>query len=319
MLHITNGDSVITSFKEGEIPGTYLPWRDVLHDGPVPRRDSLEALSDARAAFLADAFGGAGYQAARAEFAERDRALASFADHDEVVLWFEHDLYDQLQLLQILAWLADHDISRGRVSLIQIGSHPHVPNFQGLGQLNGAQLAALLPTRSPITPRHLEIGRDAWAAFCADDPTALCAAAARRYDPEMPFLSAALIRFLEEYPSVRDGLTRTERQLLSVIAAGTTRRKALWWASQQLETSCWGDLSVYARLDSLADAPRPLVERVDEERVAITDTGRRILDGRERRDPREIDRWLGGVHLGPGRPDWRWHERDQTVTVSLAE
>lgn len=317
MLHITNGDSVITSFKEGEIPGAYLPWRDVLHDGPVPRRDSLEALSDARAAFLADAFGGAGYQAARAEFAERDRALASFADHDEVVLWFEHDLYDQLQLLQILAWLADHDISRGRVSLIQVGRHPDVPNFQGLGQLNGAQLAALLPTRSPITPRQLEIGRDAWAAFCADEPTALCAAAARRYDPEMPFLSAALIRFLEEYPSVRDGLTRTERQLLSVIAAGTTKRKALWWASQQLETSCWGDLSVYARLDSLADAPHPLVARVDADYVGLTDSGRRVLAGQERRDPREIDRWLGGVHLGPGRPDWRWNERDQTITVSL--
>src|SRR5262245_26711672 len=103
MLHITNGDSVIMSFKDGQIPGTYMAWKDVLHDGPVPRRDSLEALSDVRAAFLADAFGGGeGYEAARAEFAQRDGALASFADHDEVVLWFEHDLYDQLQLLQIL-------------------------------------------------------------------------------------------------------------------------------------------------------------------------------------------------------------------------
>jgi hypothetical protein len=318
MLHITNGDSVITSFKTGQIPGTYLAWRDVLHDGPVPKRDSLEALSDVRAEFLANAFGGAGYETARAEFAQRDRALASFADHDEVVLWFEHDLYDQLQLLQILSWLADHDISRGRVSLIQIGSHPDIPNFQGLGELNGAQLAALLPTRSPITARQLQIGREVWAAFCAEDPTLLSAAARRQYGPDMPFLSAALFRFLEEYPSIRDGLTRTERQLLTVIAAGTTKRKALWWASQQYETSCWGDLSVYDRLDRLADAAHPLVQRVDEQHVTLTDAGRRILDGRERRDPRETDRWLGGVHLGPGRLDWRWHEDDRTVTVSLA-
>jgi len=318
MLHITNGDSVIASFKEGRIPGTYLAWRDVLHDGPVPKRDSLEALSDVRAAYLADAFGGgAGYEAARAEFAERDRALASFADHDEVVLWFEHDLYDQLQLLQILSWLADHDVSRGRVSLIQIGSHPDIPNFQGLGQLNGAQLAALLPTRSPLTSRQLDIGRDVWTAFCAEEPTALCVAAAHRYEPDMPFLSAALIRFLEEYPSVGDGLTRTERQLLKVIAAGTTKRKALWWASQQLETSCWGDLSVYDRLDTLAVRPHALVERVDDDHVALTDKGRRILAGEDRCDPRELDRWLGGVHLGDGRPDWRWNERDRTVTVSL--
>ena len=64
MLHVTNGDSVIASFHAGHIPGEYLPWRDVLHDGPVPRRDSLEALSDVRAAYLADTFGGAGYEAA---------------------------------------------------------------------------------------------------------------------------------------------------------------------------------------------------------------------------------------------------------------
>jgi hypothetical protein len=316
MLHITNGDSVITSFRQGRVPGTYLPWRDVLHDGPVPRRESLEALSDVRAGYIAGTFGGDDYDRVRAGFAERDRTLTSFADHDEVVLWFEHDLYDQLQLLQILAWLADHDCPRGHVSLIQIGQHPDIPNFQGLGQLNGAQLAALLPTRSPVTARQLATGRETWRAYCADDPTAL-AAMAHRHEPDMPFLSAALIRLLEEYPSARDGLTRTERQLLNVITAGTTKRKALWWASQQLETCCWGDLSVYLRLDSMIDTPHPLVERVDADNVGLTAAGQRALAGEVPRDPRVIDRWLGGVHLGRDLPDWRWDERARTVTVSL--
>jgi len=316
MLHVTNGDSVIKSFTEGRIPGTYLPWRDVLHDGPVPARDSLDAMSDARAAYHAGSTHGPEYETQRAGFSERDGTLASYTDHDELVLWFEHDLYDQLQLLQILDWLAGQDASRGRVSLIQIGQHPEVPNFQGLGELNGAQLAALLPTRAPVTARHLAIGRETWRAFCADDPTAL-STMARRHEPDMPFLSAALIRLLEEYPSARDGLTRTERQLLKVIAAGTTKRKAVWWASQQLETSWWGDLSVYLRLDMLIDAPHPLVERVDADHVGLTGTGQRVLAGEARCNPRAIDRWLGGVHLGRDLPDWRWDEPARTVTVSL--
>lgn len=316
MLHVTNGDSVIMSFNEGRMPGTYLAWRDVLHDGPMPRRDSLEAESDVRAAFHAGQSSGPDYEKFRAGFAERDRMLESFADHDEVVLWFEHDLYDQLQLSQILSWLSHNEGARDRVSLIQIGEHPEVPNFQGLGQLNGAQLAALLPTRRPVTARQVDIARNAWAAFCADDPTMLCERA-RRHEPEMPFLAPALTRFLEEYPWTADGLTRTERQLLKVIAAGTTKRKALWWASQQFETSYWGDLTVYDRLDTLATRPHALVQRVDNENVALTESGRRILAGEDRCDPRELDRWLGGVHLGPGRPDWRWNERDRTVTVSL--
>jgi len=316
MLHITNGDSVVASFTEGRIPGAYLPWRDVLHDGPVPRRDSLEATSDVRAAYHAGSAEGPEYQTWRAGFAERDGTLASFADYDELVLWFEHDLYDQLQLLQILDWLGGQDLSARRVSLIQIGEHPDVPNFQGLGQLTGAQLAALLPTRSPVTPRQLAIGREAWRAFGADDPTALAAFIHLR-EPEMPFLSAALIRLLEEYPSSRDGLTRTERQLLKAIASGTTKRDAVWRASQEFETSYWGDLSVYLRLELMIDAPHPLVTRVDGDHVGLTAIAHRVLAGEARHDPREIDRWLGGVHLGRDLPDWRWNERTRTVTVSL--
>src|ERR1041384_3273164 len=99
MLHITNGDSVVESFRDGGMPGTYLPWRDVLHDGAVPQRQTLRALSDVRAKEIAHLGGDGDYNAIRAEFAKRDETLEAFYEHDEVVLWFEHDLYDQLQLL----------------------------------------------------------------------------------------------------------------------------------------------------------------------------------------------------------------------------
>lgn len=309
MLHITNGDSVIHGFNDGRIAGTFLAWRDVLHDGPMPRRSSLEEESDARAAYHAGRASGPEYEVHRTGFAQRDRVLESCVNRDEVVLWFEHDLYDQLQLLQVLARLPHG--ARERTSLIQIGEHPEVPHFQGLGQLNGAQLAALLPTRRPVTARQVDVARNAWAAFGADDPTMLCEVA-RRDEPEMPFLAPALTRFLEEYPWATDGLTRTGRQLLTAIAAGTTKRRALWSASQQFETCSWGDLSVYARLDTLIVRPHPLVERVDDDHVALTEAGQRVLAGEDHCDPREVDRWLGGVHLGPGRPDWRWNAGERT-------
>ncbi len=134
----------------------------------------------------------------------------------------------------------------------------------------------------------------------------------------MPFLAAALARFLEEYPSVRDGLSRTERQLLTVMSGGPIKRRAVWAATQQFETAYWGDLSVYARLDTLMTGPRPLAEAVSADSVTLTPAGRDVIEQRQRRDPRETDRWLGGVHLGHGRPDWRWDEAARTVTVSLA-
>src|SRR5262245_5722578 len=220
MLHITNGDSVVFGFRDGQIPGTYLPWRDVLHDGPVPPTDSLARLSDVRARVVSSPDE---YQAVRASFAERDHVLADFRAHDETVLWFEHDLYDQLQLLQILDWLSGQDRSGARITLIQIGTHPEVSPFFGLGQLTGRQLAELLPRRQPVTQGQFAIGREGWAAFRAPDPGALAAMATRSF-PEMPFLQAALIRCLEEYPSTDGGLSRLERQLLEAGASGARHR-----------------------------------------------------------------------------------------------
>ena len=37
-LHITNGDCVADTLREA-IEGEVMPWRDVLHDGPVPDVD----------------------------------------------------------------------------------------------------------------------------------------------------------------------------------------------------------------------------------------------------------------------------------------
>ncbi|HYO49233.1 MAG TPA: DUF1835 domain-containing protein, partial [Chloroflexia bacterium] len=135
MLHITNGESVGERIKQAGVPGDVLAWNDVLHEGPIPAGLTLDKMSDVRARFIADA-GWGSYDKVRADFARRDDALARFGEHEEVVLWFEHDLYDQLQLIQILDWFSRRDLGKTTISLICIGSHPELPNFRGLGELN---------------------------------------------------------------------------------------------------------------------------------------------------------------------------------------
>ena len=52
ILNITNGDCAVDVMKEAGIPGSYLPWRDVLHDGPVPEKLSFEELLVIREKFI---------------------------------------------------------------------------------------------------------------------------------------------------------------------------------------------------------------------------------------------------------------------------
>ena len=99
-LIITNGDSAAAKMRDARINGEILCWRDILHEGPVPRTGTLEELSAIRVGYLAGGGWGDPEEIAAA-FASRDGTMRSLADYSEVTLWFEHDLYDQLQLLQI--------------------------------------------------------------------------------------------------------------------------------------------------------------------------------------------------------------------------
>ncbi|GAA5085109.1 hypothetical protein HNP84_009408 [Thermocatellispora tengchongensis] len=218
-LHVSNGDAT-------DLPGTgiarrVLYWRDVLHEGPVPAVGP-EELRRIRAAFLIQADADDRGEA-MAMFAERDRTLKANRD-GEYVLWFEADLYDQLQIIQILARLADLDVPAQRVTLIRIGEYPGIARFGGLGQLTAGQLRELPATKAcaRLTPDALRLAARAWAAFRAPTPEGLGAIAANR-SPDLRFLGEAFDRLSREYPATRDGLSREREESILAAARGRVR------------------------------------------------------------------------------------------------
>ena len=204
MLHITNGDFAVAVLSKA-VAGALLPWRDVLHEGPVHAGIPLAALSRRRAQFIAST-GWGSFKSIESGFAERDAILQTAGEHEEVVLWFEHDLYDQLQLIQLLDWF---------------GSHPHprlslVCEAEYLGDMTPARAADLFKARSSVRAEQVIEAQKAWAAFGGPDPRRI------RTDPvpSLPFLGPALFRLLEEFPWTTDGLSRIERQTLDALAGG---------------------------------------------------------------------------------------------------
>ena len=326
MLHVTNGDSAGQSLREG-LNGEVLAWRDVLHDGPVPADLSKGELEDVRARFLADR-AWARYEEVRTEFATRGATLDAARNGDEIVLWFEHDLYDQLQLIQILAWFADRPSPAARLSLICIDSYPGVDRFVGLGQLTSEQLAGLFPARREVTAAQLHLGRRAWEAFRSPDPTRIEELLAGD-TTELPFLASAFRRHLQQFPSISMGLSRTEYQILEVVISGIRSLERIFVATQDLEESPFlGDSSLREYVSDLFSGDRPLLRPVDwgspgppspplapEREVELTEWGRRVrarqadwilLRG-------EIDRWLGGVHLSGRDARWRWDPEEERL------
>ena len=323
MLHVTNGDATVERLRDAGFADDIIAWRDALHEGPVPAGLAPDALGDVRARYIAEQ-GWATFADARHDLARRDATLARVAAHDEVVLWFEHDLYDQLQLLQVLDRLAGCDLAGTKLSLICVGAFPGVERFLGLGQLEAAQIASLFPRRRAVTAGQLALARDAWAAFRSPDPSTI-ARLLGRDTSALPFLRGALIRHLEQFPAVSDGLSRTERQILTSVAAGARTPVDVFLADQALEEHPFmGDTIVWAYLVRLGADPRPLVafagdgrgapkssgadpDALRQQTVALTPHAHDVLGGRvDRLADAGIDRWLGGVHLSGADSPWRW-------------
>ena len=288
-LHITNGDCAAEVLRKAGVPGDILPWRDALHEGPVRADLPLEELSKLRAGFIAEA-GWAKRELAEAQLGERDAMLRGAAGRPEVVLWFEHDLYDQLQLIQLLAWFAVHE--HPRITLVCEAEY--------IGSMTPARAADLYRARARVTRHDLQTALAAWAAFGSGDPFAL---QRRSYaTANLRFLPAALRRLLEEYPWTGDGLSRIEREALSPLRRGPCGVQAIFQTVQAQEDPVFvGDAVLEWHLRRLARDG--LVQGGPEWR--LTARGGDVLAGRaDAWQSARAPRWLGGVQVRDGHPRW---------------
>jgi hypothetical protein len=312
MLHVTNGDSTVPGIQATGVGGDVIPWRDVLHEGPVPAGVDAAGVRAVRARFLAGC-GWGDAEAIEAEMRARDERLATALRRDEVVvLWFEHDLYDQLQLLQVL----DAMDGAGEVEAIL--------SDRFLGAMDVDELAALWPDRAPLRPDQVALARLAWEAVRAPGPQGI-EALLTTHTAALPHLGPALRRHLEELPAAGDGLGRTERQALEAIAAGARSPHDVFLATQRAEEAPFlGDTWMWTRLSELGQgagrlvqttagaplAPPPPHSEADcftEQELALTDAGRAVLAGdADRCALVPFHRWIGGIHLTGPDPEWRW-------------
>src|SRR3954449_5045091 len=248
MLHLTNGDSAVSGIEATGVGGDVVPWRDALHEGPLPADADAAQLRAVRARFLADC-GWGDADAIEAGMRARDERLAAARDTGEpIVLWFEHDLYDQLQLLQVL------DAIDGAAAVEAI-----LPD-RFLGAMAPGDLAALWDERAPVRRDEVALARLAWEAVRAPEPAAI-GALLDTHTAALPHLAPALRRLLEELPAVGDGLSRTERQALAAIAAGARTPPEVFAAAQRAEEAAFlGDTWMWARLHELGQGERRLVQ-----------------------------------------------------------
>lgn len=324
-LHLRCGSDLQRVLPQAGFTGDFLEYSHPLCQGPIPAEGDLVAI---RARFMARTYGRE-MDLTEAAFAKRlareEAALARAAgDYQRIALWFEHDHYDQLILVRVLAAFADH----GAPPVLELVSANHFPGserFLGLGQLPPEGLRLLWNGRRPLGSEALALGARTWTALHDATPSAL-AAIARSASTVLPDLPGALVRHLQELPWTGDGLGLTERLSLELIAGGTPTIGQVFAALiREREPLPWlGDLMFLAIVEAMMqahDAPFAVTAETrdlawPQRRLELTDTGRQLLAGeRDWLDCDPPERWVGNVRIARDEAvGWRWDDETRQPT-----
>ncbi len=301
MIILTNGSSGIEALRKAGVTDEIFSWDDVLHDGPV-RDLPMANLVQERSKYLAQHLPHSTESIAR-RFLERNSYLEKRSTSDPLVLVFEHDLYDQLQLIQILHYC--HELGRtDRVWLAQCDDF--------IGEISSEKLLAFRDSKVEVTERELFEARDFWKAFTRDSPIDL-----NRFNKasftSLSCMWGALSRLKALYPSLNTGLTKTEEIVLKIISEqeGISSGKIFTTYLDADAPKFMGDGSFALRLDRMLNADKPLLKfhleqdtKVNPDskqmywrkKLILTDYGKDVLAGDERYEPKR-DYWIGGTWL----------------------
>lgn len=301
MIHLHNGDVVAAFAQRVGIPGEHVAFRESLVTGPViPGDDWIET----RARALAP---DEDLLRTRTSLLEQEQALdAARVKGEEIVLWFEHDLYCLIHLVYLLQRMAE-----ARLSLVWCP--------KPLTENDDRGLHLLFESRTAVTPSMLSIARDVWRAYTAADPRELNHFLDRD-TPDFPFLRDGLTLHASRFPSLTNGLGAIEQRVLSLVAAGATEFTALFGVmTADVPRFGFGDSEIVRHLRAMAWCAVPLIALTGEPPkaiVTITPAGENVLRGQVDdtviNDP---DRWLGGVHLTKENL-WRYDEAARTIVPS---
>ena len=320
-LHIRCGTDLKEVLPAAGFTGDFLEYSDPLCHGPV----STDANAiEVRAKFVCEAYGtnfDLTQEKALADFNSAELKLTQAKNqYQRIVLWFEHDSYDQLILARILANFYQKGKAK-QVDLISINNFPGADRFIGLGQLPPEAIRSLWITRKTVTQAQLALGNSIWQALGEASPEPLYELSISNEINKLPNMAKALQRHLQELPSTENGLSLTEQLILEAInEKELTAGQLFSYLMIEKEPLPWlGDIMFLYILESMQKAEKKPFTLLDKDQnkvwhkqhLIITKTGQQLLkmkiDGLKLNS---LERWIGGVQISSETSKcWRWNQQ----------
>ncbi|TDQ29795.1 DUF1835 domain-containing protein [Tenacibaculum caenipelagi] len=271
LLHITNGDSTTHKLQKLNIDGDIITWREMLCEGKTIVDVGSESFWKIRFDFLKDS-----YKVTKKKFIDYTlkeyRNLCNHKQQDEIVLWFEYDLFCQINMVAVISWLKRYRKGH-KVSLVSSGKISGSDKMFGLGELTTEQLKQHFENRIELTNDDIEYADYIWQLYCSDSPLPL--ENAHKFNPKSPFvyLEKALRSHLLRFPSIENGLNHIENNILNAINDNefANQDQLVGYLLKHQENYGFGDSQYFNKLEQLKKLFSPF------DPIKLTKTGKKVL------------------------------------------
>ncbi|WP_036385113.1 DUF1835 domain-containing protein [Muricauda sp. MAR_2010_75] len=222
LLHITNGDSFTSKLQSLQLQGDIITWREMLCEGKTLCTVGSESFWKTRFEFL-----NKNYKISKSWFVEKTlkeyRSLCNHKQQDHIVLWFEYDLFCQINMLAVLSWLKTHR-RHAEISLVCSGKEDDSDKYYGLSELSDEKLMELYENRIMLTQDDIEYADYVWQLYCSDNPIRL-ENLINNDNFQFEYLSDALKTHLKRFPTIKNGLNELENHILDVAVTQKPKSK----------------------------------------------------------------------------------------------
>ncbi len=211
-LHILNGDSTRTLFEQAGIEGDVFVWRDMLCSGPCSYDVGSTSFFSERAEFLYSE-----YQIPTDQYHSNFTQQfddVNWQDYDEIILWFEYDLFCFINCIAALCFLKGKQL-QSTISLVDVSAQQKENQFVGLGEMAIVEYPNVYQKRQTLDPESILLADEVWSVYCGEEHAKL-----KRFlkieSPLFPKLDLVLGSHFERLPS-STSLSQIDLTILNFI------------------------------------------------------------------------------------------------------
>jgi len=213
-LHIVNGDSTAHILSKSSINGDVVVWREMLCEGPVFNDVGTDQFWKIRYEFYENEFG-----IKKLDYFDKSiKEIVKLEDlegYKEVVLWFEYDLFCQVNLMALCFYLINSYRKDIRYFLICTGKDENKKELQSLADYSPESFDKLYRNKIKLNKNDLHFASACWRVFVKNDLKEL-----QNYsfdiNAKFQYLDAAMLQHLKRFPD-NNGCNQIENRILEII------------------------------------------------------------------------------------------------------